>query len=87
MSNDGFEVPFTDLPVQFTMPAEGGTQTATTTTSAVVHTPIGDVPVDYVVNVTVTGGTMTINLDPSAGDLNRLVNLPIVPAPEGACPE
>jgi hypothetical protein len=29
---------------------------------------------------------MTINLDPGADDLNQLVNLPIVPAPEGACP-
>jgi hypothetical protein len=37
--------------------------------------------------VTVTGGTMTIDLVPSAEEFNRLVNLPIVPADPGACPE
>ena len=87
LSEGGFEVPFTDLSVQFTMPAQGGTQVATTTTSATVVTPIGDVPLDYNVTVTVTGGTMTIVLDPGSDDLdNKLVNMPIVPAPEGTCP-
>jgi hypothetical protein len=86
LSVDGFNVPFVDLPVEFTMPDVGGTQTATTTTGADVPTPIGNQRVDYVVHATVTGGTMTINLDPSAEELNRLVNLPILPAPEGTCP-
>jgi hypothetical protein len=87
LSNNGFEVPWTELPVTFTMPAEGGVQTAVTTTSAIVPTPIGDFPIDYVVTVTVTGGTMTIDLEPGAEELNRLVDMPIQPAPPGACPE
>lgn len=88
LSNQGFNVPWTDLPVQFTMPGEGGVQTAVTTTSAIVPTPIGDLPLDYVVTVTVNGGQMTIVLDPGAEGMgNNLVNIPIQPAPAGACPE
>jgi hypothetical protein len=88
LSNQGFEVPWTDVPVQFTFPAEGGTQTAVTTASAIVPTPIGDFPVDYVVTVTVNGGLMTVDLEPGAEGMdNQLVDMPIQPAPEGACPE
>lgn len=88
LSNQGFEVPWTDLPVEFTMPAEGGVQTATTTTGGTVPTPIGPIDLDYVVTVTVTGGTMTIVLVPGVEGMdNQLVDIPIQPAPEGACPE
>jgi hypothetical protein len=88
LSNEGFEVPWTELPVQFTMPAEGGIQTAVTNTSAIVPTPIGDFPLDYVVTVTVNGGQMTIVLEPGVEAMdNQLVDMPIQPAPEGACPE
>ncbi len=88
LSNQGFEVPWTDIPVQFTMPAEGGVQTTSTATSAIVPTPIGPFPVDYDVTITVTGGTMTIVLVPGAEFMgNALVDIPIQPAPEGACPE
>jgi len=88
LANQGFNVPWTDLPVEFDLPGEEGVQTTTTTTSAIVPTPIGNMPLDYVVNVSVDGGTMTLVLTPgSEGMGNNLVDIPIVPAPEGACPE
>ncbi len=88
LSNQGFEVPWTSLPVEFTFPGEEGSQTATTTTSAVVSTPIGPLPLDYAVTVTSTGGQMTIVLVPgSEGMGNNLVDIPVQPAPEGSCPE
>jgi hypothetical protein len=88
LSNRGFNVPWTDLPVQFEVPGDDGVQTAETTTSGIVPTPIGDLPLDYAVTVTVTGGTMTIVLVPGVELMgNFLVDIPIQPAPPGACPE
>ncbi len=94
LSLDGFEVPFTDLPMAFTV-GGSGTQTVDTTVEGVVPTPVFDLQVAYDLDITVDGTTMSItgtgnggtgivDIEQSLG--SQLSGIPIEPAPEGACP-
>lgn len=80
----GFVVPFVDFPVTFTV-GGSGTRTVETTTGGVVTTPIGSVPLDYTLTVTVDEKTMTIVPDPSIEGA-RFDDMPIGPAQAGRCP-
>ncbi len=92
LSAGGFEVPFTDLPIAFTIQG----RTAQTNVSGVVPTPVFDLDVEYDLNISVdpTGKRMTITgtgggdngmftVSEAFGD--ALSNLPIEPAPPGRC--
>ena len=93
LSVDGFEVPFQELPVAFTVGGVG-VVTVPVAVAGNITTPVFDVAVTYDLQVTVDGTTMTIT-GTGSGDTNiisiedvltGLATLPIEPAPEGACP-
>jgi hypothetical protein len=95
LSLEGFEVPFQEIPLSFTV---GGTGSVTVSAAAsgTVQTPIFSVQVAYDLKITVDGATMTIGGSGSGSNgmftveqiaPNGLANLPIVPAPPGVCPE
>ena len=93
LSADGFEVPFQDLPVAFSVGGVG-VRTVPVAVAGVVTTPVFDVAVSYDLQVTVDGSTMTITGTGSATNdifgiesaLPGLAPLPIEPAPPDACP-
>ncbi len=94
LSLDGFEVPFQELPLEFTV-GGSGTQTVPAAVSGVIATPVFDLAVSYDMSVTVDGSTMSIT-GTGTGDTGivsvapplppQLVGMPITPAPAGACP-
>ncbi len=95
LSLDGFEVPFQEIPLSFTV-GGAGTVTVAAAAGGTIQTPIFPVEVAYNLSVTVDGSTMTIGGTGSgSNDMftieqsfpDGLANLPIVPAPAGVCPE
>lgn len=93
LSTDGFEVPFKELPVAFSVGGVG-VRTVPVAVAGVVPTPVFDVAVNYDLQITVDGSTMTISGSGSAATdifeienvLPGLAPLPIEPAPPGVCP-
>ena len=93
LSTGGFEVPFKELPVAFSVGGVG-VRTVPVAVAGVVPTPVFDVAVNYDLQVTVDGSTMTISGSGSAATdifaienvLPGLAPLPIEPAPPGVCP-
>lgn len=95
LSLDGFTVAFQDIPISFTV---GGTGVVTVPAAAsgTVQTPVFPLEVAYDLQITVDGTTMTIaGTGTGSNDMfsieqafpGGLADLPIVPAPEGVCPE
>ncbi|MEO5899952.1 MAG: hypothetical protein ABIR68_07425 [Ilumatobacteraceae bacterium] len=93
ISTDGFEVPFQDLPMSFTV-GGSGTQSVPVALAGNITTPVFNLAVSYDLTVTVDGSTMTIT-GTGSGDTGLisvsalptgLANLPIQDAPPGACP-
>jgi len=95
LSLNGFEVPFQDLPLEFTV---GGTgvQTVPASTGGTITTPVFDLTVHYDLQITVDGETMAID-GSATGDNGMfsvggsfpqaLTGLPIQDAPPGVCPD
>ena len=94
LSTGGFEVPFKELPVAFSVGGVG-VRTVPVAVAGVVPTPVFDVAVSYDLQVTIDGATMTIAGTGSAATdlfaiedaLPGLAPLPIEPAPPGVCPD
>lgn len=95
LSLDGFEVPFQEIPLSFTVSGTG-TQTVQAATGGVIQTPVFPVEVHYDLSITVDGTTMSIaGTGSGANDMfsvevaspSELSSMPIVDAPEGACPD
>lgn len=94
-AGDGFTVPFVDVPVAFSFPGEGGTQTTSAVVPGTVPTPIGPVSVVYDLDLSTDGETLSIT-GTGSGDTgivsveesfgSTLSALPIEPAPVGMCP-
>ncbi len=53
-------MPFVDVPVSFTIPDEGGTQSTTAVVPATVPTPIGSISVIYDLVLSTDGDTLSI---------------------------
>lgn len=93
ISTGGFEVPFQDLPMSFTV-GGSGTQSVPVALAGNITTPVFNLAVSYDLTVTVDGSTMTIT-GTGSGDTGLvsvsalptgLADLPIQDAPPGACP-
>jgi hypothetical protein len=88
----GFVVPFTDLPMAFTITGEG--VPASVKVSGTVPTPVFDLQVAYDLKITVQGKQMSITGTGSGSNgmfqlsqtFPGLANLPIDPAPKDKCP-
>ena len=96
IDNDGFVVPFAEIPVSFAFSGTGA-QTTHTATSGDVPTPIGNVAVSFELDIAIDdlGSTMSITGTGTAatdilsfsdymGDAGTA--LAVEPAPEGSCP-
>ena len=84
--DDGFEVPWADLPVRPFRIGNGGIGTASTKASGKVYVPLPGqyVDVSYNLRISVDGKSMTVDGVPVDGSVS-FRNIPIRKAPKGAC--
>jgi hypothetical protein len=84
--DDGFEVPWTDLPVTPFRIGNGGIGTARSQASGQVYVPLPNqtVPLTYNLVITVNGKSMTVDGVPVQAPVT-FRDIPIQPAPAGVC--
>ncbi|GAA4421038.1 hypothetical protein GCM10023148_21350 [Actinokineospora soli] len=84
--DDGFHVPWADLPVTPFRIGGGGIGSTTSRAAGRVHVPLPgqDVPVSFTLAITVDGKSMTVDGVPVQPPVS-FRGIPIRPAPEGMC--
>jgi hypothetical protein len=87
-ATDPFAVPWAELPVRFTIPGAGGRQSARTSATGRVKTPIAAVDVTFRIEVVTDGRTMSVRKlnAPEVEWPAGFERLPIEPAPARLCP-